>query len=317
MISGLSKSPYLKVSFDLFEEFEAAADSWDLKFRQLGPAARPYLLEQVATDRLIYNRSVFFSRFHQMGGSPAGCRTFTFLASGSREFRWCGELVTSDVLVVMPDSGEFESMSPPGLDCFHVSLDKQLLEEVAEEDFDCELQQVLGPERTFCQHGGEYLRQLRHLLHSLSRTVPAGAGTGVDAPQAFSERYIAYLLLNALRQGVSQPRGPRNRRMRALYRAIDVLQETDNRISVPELADSTGVSRRTLEGAFQDMLSVSPASYIKAHRLQRLRGELLTAHSGDSSVTQLARRHGFTHGGQLALDYSKLFGELPGATLRR
>lgn len=317
MSNGFSHSPYLKLSFDFFEEFEAAASDWDLNFRQLGPVERPYLLEQVTIDSLIYNRSIFFSRFHQMGGSPANCRTFTLLARGSREFRWCGEMVTSAVLLVMPESAEFESVSPPGLDSFHLSLDKALLGQIAREHFDCELHEILGPERALCQHGGDFLRQLRSLLHRLSRNVPQGIGSGLPAVPKDLEHYIAYLLLSCIQQGVSQPRGPRNRRMRALSRALEVLRDTDNRISVPELVDATGVSRRTLEVAFQDTLSVSPAAYIKAQRLQQLRSDLLAASTADNSVTRLTRKHGFTHGGQLAIDYRDLFGELPGGTLRR
>lgn len=131
------------------------------------------------------------------------------------------------------------------------------------------------------------------------------------------ERQIAYLCLATLDGGTSIPRGARNRRMQALASALAVLEDTRGRIGVPELVDATGVSRRTLENAFQDMLAVSPASYIKAHRLQRLRLDLMHAAPGSIPVSQLARKHGFFHGGQLATDYSSLFGELPGATLRR
>lgn len=140
----IHSSQYFKLSCELFEQLQEAASAWDLAFRPLGPAEQPYQLEQVATDRLIYNRSAFSSRFHQKGGSPVGYRTFTLLARGSREFRWCGEMINSDELLVMPDSGEFESMSPPGLDTFHVSLEKTLLEETSREQFDCDLADILG-----------------------------------------------------------------------------------------------------------------------------------------------------------------------------
>lgn len=309
-------SHYLKLSFDLFEQLQVAASSWDLAFRQLGPAEQPYQLEQIAGDRLVYNRSAFFSRFHQKGGSPVGYRTFTLLASGSREFRWCGEMINSDELLVMPESGEFESMSPPGLDAFHLSLEKSLLQEVANEKFDCDLSELLGRERIFCPHGGENVQRLRYLLRILSRRLSPGQGVSATLMTADIESEVAYLCLATLNGKTARPRGARNRRMRALSSALTLLEDTRGRISVPELLDGTGVSRRTLENAFQDVLAVSPAAYIKALRLQRLRFELLHASTSSVSVGQLGRRHGFVHGGQLATDYYALFGESPGATLR-
>ena len=307
----------LKLSFDLFEELKAAASSWDLDFRQLGPSSRPYQLEQVSTPDTIYNRSAFFSRFHQLGGSPAGFRTFTLLARGSREFRWCGELITGDTLLIMPESGDFESMSPPGLDTFHLSLSTALLAKLAREHFECDLSDLLGTGRQLCRHAGDNLLQLRRVLHQLSAELPAGLGRGASTLTPGRERYLAYLLLSILRRGLEAPRGARSRRMRALTTALEVLQSSEGRISVPELVAAADTSRRTLENAFQDILAVSPATYIKAHRLQRLRDDLLLARPGADMVGRLALRHGFKHGGQLAADYLALYGELPAATLRR
>lgn len=308
---------YLKLTFDVFEHFEEAASSWDLAFHQLGPADQPYQLEQIATGQLIYNRSAFFSRFHQMGGSPPGYRTFTLLAPGSREFRWCGENITGDVLLVMPESGEFESISPPGLDTFHVSLNMTLLAKVACEQFDCDLVDILGSERIFSSQGGSNLRRLRHLLHQVSRRLPQGVGEDKSVIGTETEHHIAYLVLAILQQGSSAPRGPRSRRMRAASRALEILQDSEGRVCIPELVAATGVSRRTLETAFQDILGVSPASYIKARRLQSLRVELTAARTSSTSVGQLAQRFGFGHGGQLAADYTALYGEPPGVTFRR
>ncbi|MEH6584296.1 MAG: helix-turn-helix domain-containing protein [Halioglobus sp.] len=317
LVPKSSPERHLKLSFEQFEQLAEAASAWDLSFRQLGPVQYPYRLEQVETGHLIYSRSVFSSRFHQAGGSPPGYRTFTLLAPGSPEFRWCGEMITADCLLVMPESGEFESVSPPGLDSFHVSLDKRLLEQVAQDHFDSDLAAVLGDERILCKNGGTSLRELRNLLQRLSANIAAGVSVQNRLLTPDIEMRIARLFLTTLGQGVMQPRGPRNRRMRALSTALSLLQSVEHRITVPNLATGTGVSRRTLETAFQDVFAVSPAAYIKFCRLQRLRCDLVTASAATLTIERLSQAHGFNHGGQLAADYHGLFGEFPSVTLRR
>jgi AraC family ethanolamine operon transcriptional activator len=84
-------------------------------------------------------------------------------------------------------------------------------------------------------------------------------------------------------------------------------------LSVAELCLRLGVSRRTVQYAFDEILGTNPASYLRAVRLDRVRKDLL--HAG--SVTDAATRWGFWHFGHFSNDYREQFGELPSETLRR
>jgi AraC family ethanolamine operon transcriptional activator len=83
--------------------------------------------------------------------------------------------------------------------------------------------------------------------------------------------------------------------------------------TVGALCMELGVSRRTLQNAFQRILGVSPLAYLRAIRLGAVRQALKTA----SSVTEAATDMGFWHFGHFAKDYQAMFGELPSQTHKR
>jgi AraC family ethanolamine operon transcriptional activator len=92
-----------------------------------------------------------------------------------------------------------------------------------------------------------------------------------------------------------------------------VLGRPDAPMSVAELCSAIGVSRRTLQYCFQDVLNVSPVAFLRAVRLNGVRRMLRTA----PSVTEAAAYWGFWHFGHFARDYAAMFGELPSQTHRR
>lgn len=95
-------------------------------------------------------------------------------------------------------------------------------------------------------------------------------------------------------------------------RAI-VRQQSEDPITVAELCNHLGISRRTLQYCFQNLLNTSPVAYLRAERLNNVRRMLKTA----NSVTEAAAHWGFWHFGHFSQEYKKMFGELPSATFKR
>ena len=85
--------------------------------------------------------------------------------------------------------------------------------------------------------------------------------------------------------------------------------------SVRDLCRTIGVSERTLQYAFVAHFGVTPASYLKAVRLNGARREFRRSDPLDAKISEIAGRWGFWHMGQFAADYRKQFGELPSQTL--
>jgi AraC family ethanolamine operon transcriptional activator len=90
-------------------------------------------------------------------------------------------------------------------------------------------------------------------------------------------------------------------------------QEPEAPISVATLCQALQVSRRTLQAAFQEVLGLAPAAYLRAVRLAGARRALRHA----ESVTAAAAQWGFWHFSHFVHDYRRMFGELPSSTWRR
>jgi AraC family ethanolamine operon transcriptional activator len=85
--------------------------------------------------------------------------------------------------------------------------------------------------------------------------------------------------------------------------------------SIPALCSIAGVSERTLEYAFRELVGVTPVRYLKLRRLNQVRRALRAPEAGARSVTEIALRAGFYDLGRFAGEYRALFGELPSQTL--
>ena len=96
----------------------------------------------------------------------------------------------------------------------------------------------------------------------------------------------------------------------ALSRARDPLYVSD-------LCRVAGVSERTLQYAFKEVMGLTPVTYLIRVRLHRVRQALLEAPRGSTTISAEALKWGFWHFGEFSRAYKDCFGELPSDTLRR
>jgi AraC-like DNA-binding protein len=103
-----------------------------------------------------------------------------------------------------------------------------------------------------------------------------------------------------------------------LLRASDYIDsKLTEGITVPEIADAAAVSVPTLNRTFRKYYGMGPKSVVKQRRLESVRHELLKRDPEDTTVTRIAVKYGFTHFGQFAADYKRMFLEHPSTTLRK
>ncbi|MFE6398068.1 helix-turn-helix transcriptional regulator [Streptomyces alboflavus] len=82
-------------------------------------------------------------------------------------------------------------------------------------------------------------------------------------------------------------------------------------ISLDTIATAAHCSPRTLNSAFRNQLGLSPMSYVRNQRLDRIREDILTS---TDPVGTIAYRWGITHLGRFAAQYRDRFAELPSDT---
>lgn len=92
-----------------------------------------------------------------------------------------------------------------------------------------------------------------------------------------------------------------------------VFENLEMPMSVAEVCKHLGVSRRTLQYCFQNLLNTTPMAYLRAERLNGVRAMLRSS----NSVTEAAAHWGFWHFGHFSQEYKKMFGELPSITFKR
>ena len=95
------------------------------------------------------------------------------------------------------------------------------------------------------------------------------------------------------------------------------LSRSGDHLYVTDLCRAAGVSERTLEYAFKEVLGLTPVTYLIRLRLHLVRQALLAATQGTTTVSTEALNWGFWHFGEFSRAYRDCFGELPSDTLRR
>ena len=90
-----------------------------------------------------------------------------------------------------------------------------------------------------------------------------------------------------------------------------------DRLYLTDLCQAAGVSERSLEYAFKQVMGMTPTAYLARVRLHRVRKALQAATRASTTVSAEALNQGFWHLGEFSRAYRRCFGELPSVTLRR
>lgn len=153
-------------------------------------------------------------------------------------------------------------------------------------------------------------------LGALSRALRDGVGSvaWATAKRTAAEAFLGLFppRVDPLPAALSQPR---NARLRAMVEHVH--RHVREPVTVADLATVSGLSVRSVQESFARVLGVSPLTFVREVRLDRVRQELLELDPQDVTVGDVARRWGFAHLGRFSAVYLDRFGEYPKQTLRR
>jgi len=305
--------------FRSIEEFSATARAWDVDFVQLDCGRLDAILQQYIGESSQFARGQFNRSIQQAGSTPKGLRTFAVPAESSSPFLWRGRNITQLELMVFPRDNELDAVSGPGFHVHTMSFSEELLHGIADSIQLPRIRDLLdGASVATCDPSA--MDALRGALGRFAqRLAGRNSGNGDAALEIELESNIVFLLLQALAssRGTVEDPTPRLRGL-AVRRAEEyILNFAGAPLTVPELCRAAGVSERTLQNAFMERLGVSPKAYLKSFRLHRAHANLENADPRSTKVSDVAKRWGFWHMGQFAVDYRKQFGEKPSQTLNR
>lgn len=140
--------------------------------------------------------------------------------------------------------------------------------------------------------------------------------------QASAHVELIESLLATVRSAVPVESAPHDLTRQAYSRVVQnaeeyVLSHNKDRLYVTDICEATGVSERTLQYAFKEVMGTTPVAYLTRLRLHQVRKSLRAATHGTTTVTAEALRWGFWHFGDFSRAYKECFGELPSDTLRQ
>ncbi len=160
------------------------------------------------------------------------------------------------------------------------------------------------------------LREVRRMADAIAhRRTPADHQTVDDRWLINSVRDSLSACCSAIDEPVGREASHTIAQFGTARRAERYLRERlSEPVPIDEVCIALRVSRRYLEYAFLSAFGISPSRYVRLLRLHEVRRRLRQP-DAETTVTREALRMGFGHLSQFAIQYKKIFGENPSATL--
>lgn len=260
-------------------------------------------------------------RLLQRGALPAGHLALGLplsLGSGPISFGGATDWATAEAdarFCSFSGPGGFEFATPQDLVMSGVELPLALLHPLTVDEEQAALARLAGRPALHAADPAA-LRAFRAWLRqalALMREAP-GLLADTRARMALRQALLSNLLeLLPLADGQHRPVNPLPQWTLVARAQALVRQDPETPHTVADLCGRLKVSRRSLQAAFQKVLGLPPASYLRAQRLAGAHRALREARS----VAEAATQWGFWHLGLFAQDHRRMFGETPSQTWRR
>jgi len=161
------------------------------------------------------------------------------------------------------------------------------------------------------------LSVLHQAIGELVRTDPERLAH--PEPARALEEALLHAILTCLTEGIVTETSRHGvRHSRVMSRLEEFLARKQHEpVYLAELCAATGASERTLRASCHEHLGMGPMRYLWLRRMHSAHRALVRADPAIITVTEVATNHGFWELGRFAVEYRKLFGETPSASLRR
>lgn len=296
------------------DEQAASVHDWDQRYEQLSAGRFDGVVDELRVGPVQVFAECANQTVMQAGHLSPDRMSIALVRADGVPGWYCGHRLTGEHLIGISSQGDFDLVASAGLQILALSVDTQALRTLAS--------QLDGP--------GAELRPVPTVLHPPSAVldqVRALLGTALSLGQdgapacghAAARRMLVLSLCDALLGSIGHgsatsalPASAASRR-RIVTRARQYMQDHAHEvIAVPDLCQAIGTSRRALQYAFEEVMQISPVTYLRTMRLNRVRSELRQCSA--STVGDVAARWGFWHPSRFASEYKALFGESPSAT---
>lgn len=295
---------------------QAAMQPWiDMECLQIGSGQAVCRMETIdfGSQQVVQENQL--SSVQKIGKTPANLCTLSYFTSvRSCRFSEHGN-DHPDTAFFLPGNTEFDLYVSRGTGTAYISFDHTAFLRDA---------RILDPRRWEVEPVGvrSWRSPLKHAFAMDLAALRVGAenACGHDDIALIRKLLLQSALQLATHVGATESisRAARARSFAVCKLARAYIRSCDEHDALPSIVDiclAIGVSERRLQYAFQEYVGMSPNTYLRLMRLNRVRAALVQAVPGQTTVTRIAVQHGFLHFGRFAGDYKRIFGEPPSVTL--
>ena len=304
------------------EDADAHAESlekWQQSYDQLTAGRFHGVLREIWLGDMQLFRETTNQAVLQRGRAWSGAGTFGVPLDMDADGFFCDERLGMNGMLAIGRDQDFELRTPRSFDVVGIAVNANCYHSIVDPAAESLPTQRLDRPRVLpCN---EHLQELRTLLIDIFDALDADP-LRLEAPQiqkTLRSALVGHLQASMQLAGdVTVPLPSRGARKKIVDLARDhVLANLHEPVTIGDLCQHLGVSRRTLQYCFQEVIGTNPVDFLRAIRLNNVRRELRAASPGAVQIADVAARWGFWHLSHFSNDYRALFGELPSATLRR
>ncbi len=297
------------------EEFEALMAPWDSKYEQISSGAFHCRIRYAKIPGIVAYEANWLRAIKSFGTAPDGMvMVGNSLARHGSGNHWCGRTVDRRRIACAGPNAEFDHISPDESHHAVLLVERELLAaaigEVSVERIcrsrHLEISEAVGERLTAAMIG--FVRK--------ANANPELLADAREMARARS-RLLAPLIDWSAQANADERRESTSRREASVHRAMDLVDRSSRPITALELAVACGVSQRTLEHGFRELLGMTPAAFLRVHRMNLAHYALAGADPRSTSVTEIALELGFSHPGRFSVEYRALFGQSPSETLKK
>ena len=286
---------------------------WDVLYQQVGVGGFSARFSAALCGNLLVTNQ-HCNRELAIRGAPPLDTVPIILVSGAAPGVFQGqELQVSDALVMRPGT-EGNLASPRDLNLVTVSVPRVALERALRIEGHSGIDSVIPTSgRLGSASKSSETRRFRHLVRRVFEEVEPGSRSLRE--DELEDRIVTAAAALLVSRSVSAASDSLRNRGRYVRKAQDFVEaHLERAIRLSDVAAVVGISQRTLELAFREVLGMTPVAYIRNRRLNRVRRRLLLGPDAVRSVTDAAMECGFSHLGHFSRRYKELFNELPSET---
>ncbi|WP_068113355.1 helix-turn-helix domain-containing protein [Tropicimonas marinistellae] len=299
-----------------FEELQEASADWDQEYSRMAPGPFEGRIDLTRVGSRQIFRERWNRKFAYRGTTPSDSFAVALPVHQSAPMNWVGARTCEDTVIVQAPGQEADLVSPEELDLIILAVPEEEYHRLVSAMSSREERD--DPSHSFVSLAPNVAASLRRESLEFLCYSREAQPKDLDQIAIFSEQLVKRFIWEVeTAKGEQDVASCTNGYSEIVKKATGlVMSQPNDSIGLTEICNQLDLSLRTLHYAFEDVTGMSPATWLRRHRLNNVHKTLIKASPDETLVKSVAIDNGFVHLGHFAKQYQRLFGCTPSQTLQ-